>query len=54
MASEKMNDSILSSVKKMLGLPEEYDAFDLDIITHINSAFTVLTQLGRSGRWIYD
>lgn len=46
MASEKMNDSILSSVKKMLGLPEEYDAFDLDIITHINSAFTVLTQLG--------
>lgn len=32
--------------QKMLGLPEEYDAFDLDIITHINSAFTVLTQLG--------
>lgn len=46
MASEKMNNSILSSVKKMLGLPEEYDAFDLDIITYINSAFTVLTQLG--------
>lgn len=46
MAAERMNDSILLSIKKMLGLPEEYDAFDLDIITHINSAFTVLTQLG--------
>lgn len=46
MAAEKMNDSILSSVKKMLGLPEEYDAFDLDIITHINSVFTILAQIG--------
>ena len=39
MAAERMNDSILVSIKKMLGLPDEYDAFDLDIITHINSAF---------------
>lgn len=46
MAVERMNDSILTSVKKMLGLPEEYGAFDLDIITHINSAFTILTQIG--------
>ena len=30
----------------MLGLSEEYDAFDLDIITHINSVFTILTQIG--------
>ena len=46
MAADRMNDSILSSIKKMLGLPEEYDAFDLDIITHINSVFTILAQIG--------
>lgn len=46
MSAEKMNDSILLSVKKMLGLPEEYNAFDLDIMTHINSVFTILTQIG--------
>lgn len=46
MGAEIMNDSILTSVKKMLGLSEEYDAFDLDIITHINSVFTILTQIG--------
>lgn len=46
MAAERMNDSILTSVKKMLGLSEEYNAFDLDIITHINSVFTILTQIG--------
>lgn len=46
MAAERMNDSILLSIKKMLGLPEEYDAFDLDIITHINSVFSILMQIG--------
>lgn len=46
MAADEMKDSILLSVKKMLGLTEEYDAFDLDIITHINSVFTILTQIG--------
>jgi hypothetical protein len=46
MAADEMKDSILLSVKKMLGLTEEYEAFDLDIITHINSVFTILTQIG--------
>lgn len=46
MTAERINDSILLSIKKMLGLPEEYDAFDLDIITHINSVFTILAQIG--------
>jgi hypothetical protein len=41
-----MEDSILISTKKILGVPEEYTVFDLDIITHINAAFSVLTQLG--------
>lgn len=39
-------DSILNSVKKMLGLTEEYDYFDPDIIMHINSVFMILNQLG--------
>ena len=41
-----MEDSILISTKKVLGIAEDYTAFDLDIITHINSAFSTLTQLG--------
>lgn len=39
-------DSILTSVKKMLGIVEEYEHFDSDIIMHINTVFMVLTQLG--------
>ena len=39
-------ESILTSIKKLLGITEEYDQFDPDIIMHINSVFMVLTQLG--------
>ena len=41
-----MEQSILKSTKKILGIAEDYTVFDLDIITHINSAFSTLTQLG--------
>lgn len=41
-----MNESILTSVKKALGLAEEYTAFDADITMHINAALGVLNQLG--------
>jgi hypothetical protein len=41
-----MEQSILISTKKILGLAEDYTVFDLDIITHINTAFSTLTQLG--------
>lgn len=41
-----MEDSILISTKKILGLDFDYTAFDLDVITHINSAFSTLNQLG--------
>ena len=41
-----MNESILNSIKKLLGITEDYDYFDRDIIMHINAAFMVLTQLG--------
>ena len=39
-------DSILDSIKKLLGITEEYKHFDPDIIMHINSAFFTLNQLG--------
>lgn len=39
-------ESILTSIKKMLGITEEYEHFDSDIITHINSVFMILAQLG--------
>lgn len=39
-------ESILTSIKKLLGITEEYDQFDPDIIMHINSVFMILTQLG--------
>ena len=39
-------ESILTSIKKLLGPEESYDHFDTDIIIHINSALMVLNQLG--------
>lgn len=39
-------DSILTSIKKMLGITEEYTHFDTDIIMHINSVFMILNQIG--------
>lgn len=38
--------SILDDVKKLLGLEPDYRHFDVDIITHINSAIFTLNQLG--------
>ena len=39
-------ESILTSVKKMLGITENYTHFDEDIIMHINSVFMILRQMG--------
>lgn len=39
-------ESILTSIKKMLGIQEDYDHFDADIIMHINTVFMTLTQIG--------
>lgn len=39
-------ESILTSIKKLLGMTEEYIAYDDQIIIHINSVFMILTQLG--------
>lgn len=39
-------ESILTSIKKLLGISAEYEHFDTDIIIHINSVFSTLNQLG--------
>ena len=39
-------NSILTSIKKLLGISSDYTHFDDDIIIQINSAFSALTQLG--------
>ena len=39
-------DSILTSVKKLLGIAEECEDFDADIVMYLNSVFMVLTQMG--------
>lgn len=57
-------ESILTSIKKLLGITEDCTDFDDDIIMHINSAFMVLNQLGvgpeegfsikdKDSKWIY-
>ena len=39
-------DSILTSIKKLLGMAEDYTHFDADIIMNINTEFMSLKQLG--------
>lgn len=41
-----MEESILTSVKNLLGITEDCTDFDVQIIVHINSVFMALTQLG--------
>ena len=41
-----MDNSILTEIKKLLGLDESYKAFDTDIIIHINTALMILTDIG--------
>lgn len=41
-----MENSILKSTKKMLGLADDYTAFDHDVVVHINSALADLDQMG--------
>lgn len=40
------SDSILTSIKKMLMVDDMYEAFDMDIIIHINTVLRRLNQLG--------
>lgn len=39
-------ESILTSIKKVLGIHEEDTSFDVDLIMHINTVFMILRQMG--------
>jgi hypothetical protein len=39
-------ESILTTIKKMLGIEEEYTHFDADVIMHINGVLMALNQMG--------
>lgn len=41
-----INDSILTSIKKLIGPDYDYGPFDKDLVMHINSAFMILNQIG--------
>lgn len=49
-----MSDSILETIKKMLGLPKEIEDFDLDLIMFINSALAKLHQIGIGPDWGFE
>lgn len=44
--TEQIKDSILHDVKQMVGQEWDDTSYDLDIMTHINSVFFTLNQLG--------
>ena len=39
-------ESILTSIKKLLGITADYTHFDDDIVLHINTVLMTLTQIG--------
>ena len=41
-----MEESILKTIKQLIGCPDDFEQFDLDLMIHINSAFATLTHLG--------
>lgn len=45
-----MEQSILLSTKKILGVAPDDESFDLDIMTHINTALSYLNDLGVGAR----
>ena len=46
-------DSILESTKKLSGIDGNYEVFDLDVITYINSVFLGLNQMGVGPKKIF-
>lgn len=47
-------ESILDSIKKLLGIQKEYTAFDPDIIMHINSVFVILNQINVGPKEVFS
>lgn len=48
-----ISDSILGSVKKLIGPDYDYGPFDRDLVMHINSAFMILNQIGLGPKMPY-
>lgn len=46
MPTEEENNSILKTIRTMIGPSASYDVFDTDLIIDINTAFSRLCQLG--------
>lgn len=46
MAEYTLDDSILETVRKLVGGEANGEAFDQDLIVHINTVFGILNQLG--------
>ena len=44
--ADENSDSILKTIRKMIGPEEDYTYFDTELIININSAFSRLCQLG--------
>jgi hypothetical protein len=44
--TDPVDDAILKSIKAPLGLQDDYDPFDFELLMHINSVIAILTQLG--------
>ena len=44
--ADSLKNSILRTIKKMLGLDLDHEEFDTDVIVHINAAMMILQQLG--------
>jgi len=49
-----MLESILNTIKKMLGISIQDTNFDVDIIVAINSAFMALNQIGIGGETVFE
>lgn len=41
-----MDDTILGTIKNLLGLPKEDNSFDQDLMININTVFGILYQIG--------
>lgn len=57
MPTPEVNESILSTIKKMLYIEEDDESFDIDIMVHINTALAILSDLGvgpEDGLTIFD
>lgn len=52
-----LQESILGTIKKLIGFEDDYTQFDTDLIIHINTAFASLAQIGsnlKEGFFITD